>query len=150
MKNGPYTLVAAPAGYPGKKYRGRYAYEHHVVYWVANGVVPSPGYVIHHLNHDKRDNRLENLSMISGAEHGSEHGSERRNPVVVDCGFCKTEFAIAANVYKSRAKQSVSGRLFCGRSCQARFQHSGVSQLEVNRPVKSGYAGANPAPGAAT
>lgn len=35
VKNGPYELVIAPEEYPGKKYRGRYAYEHRVNYWRA-------------------------------------------------------------------------------------------------------------------
>ena len=33
MKNGPYILVAALETYPGKKYRGKYCYEHHMVWW---------------------------------------------------------------------------------------------------------------------
>lgn len=31
MKNGDYILVIAPDWYRGKRYRGKYCYEHHLV-----------------------------------------------------------------------------------------------------------------------
>jgi hypothetical protein len=31
VRNGKYTLVVAPAEYPGMRYRGRYVYEHHLL-----------------------------------------------------------------------------------------------------------------------
>ena len=31
MKSGNYILIKAPDNYPGKKYRGKYCYEHHYV-----------------------------------------------------------------------------------------------------------------------
>lgn len=40
MRCGPYILIIPPPEYPGKKYRGRYAYEHHVVWWENTGGDP--------------------------------------------------------------------------------------------------------------
>lgn len=74
MRNGPYELVIAPAEYPGKKYRDRYVYEHHLVWWKATGEVPDYQVGnIHHKNGDKRDNRVENLERISRSRHSVLH-----------------------------------------------------------------------------
>lgn len=80
MKNGPYELIVAPEEYPGMKYRGRYCYEHHLVYWRAHGVIPEPGQIIHHINENKRDNRLVNLELMDVGDHGRHHGEARRGP----------------------------------------------------------------------
>ena len=74
MKNGPYELIIAPENYPGKRYRNKYAYEHIVRFWEHNGIVPPKGYEIHHKNMNHRDNRIENLELISMHEHRVFHG----------------------------------------------------------------------------
>lgn len=73
MKNGEYELVVAPKGYPGKRYRGRYAYEHHVEAWRKTGKNPT-GKVVHHKNGSKRDNSHRNIEMTTEKEHKTHHG----------------------------------------------------------------------------
>jgi len=73
MKNGKYILIVAPEGYPGKRYRGRYAYEHIVQFWRREGRMPADGCVVHHKNDDKHDNSFGNLAEITVARHSSEH-----------------------------------------------------------------------------
>jgi len=91
MRNGPYELIIAPKEYPGKLYRGRYAYEHHYVYWRETGQVVKEGEVVHHKNDDTRDNRFENLELHTQIEHITYHLIRRRLfcPVVfVICPVC--------------------------------------------------------------
>ena len=45
-----------------------YALEHRLIWEKANGQIPE-GFIIHHLNGIKTDNRLENLICISRKEH---------------------------------------------------------------------------------
>lgn len=126
MRNGDYELVIAPVEYPGMKYRGRYAYEHHVVYWETHGVVPGPGEVIHHLNEEKRDNRAENLQLLQRAEHNKHHGAERRVPdAEAFCAWCHQIFRARPNNMRQRLKAS-KGKVFCGRSCQVKEQQSAL------------------------
>jgi hypothetical protein len=54
---------------PDKK--GKYQLEHTAVWEAANGPLPD-GYVIHHLNGQKTDNRLENLQALPRHQHHKE------------------------------------------------------------------------------
>lgn len=50
-----------------------YAYEHLLV-WVSAGLGrPQKGWVLHHINEDKTDNRLENIELCSRSKHNKYH-----------------------------------------------------------------------------
>jgi len=51
---------------------GKWRYRSRLVWEEANGPIP-PGQVIHHRNHDPLDDRLENLQMLTRAEHMDAH-----------------------------------------------------------------------------
>lgn len=118
MKNGPYELIRPPADYPGVLYRGRYAYEHTVVWWQNTGELPPAGFVVHHKNEQKRDNRFENLELKPRGDHSTEHNLERSAGlrIWVSCGECGADYALAPAVLRTRLKQNKNG-LFCSRSC---------------------------------
>ena len=77
MKNGSYTLIIAPKNYPGKKYRDRYCYEHHYVYWKKYKRTVKNGEVIHHKNENTRDNDINNLELISYKEQQKTKGEKK-------------------------------------------------------------------------
>lgn len=52
------------------------AFEHRIVLYNAGVAVPE-GYDVHHRNGDKLDNRLENLEVLTRAEHALRHLNER-------------------------------------------------------------------------
>lgn len=71
-----YVKIRVGKGHPLADPNG-WAYEHLVV-WVSSGNHrPMDGYMLHHLNHDKTDNRIENLCLMSRAEHNRLHNAER-------------------------------------------------------------------------
>lgn len=92
MRNGEYILILAPKKYPGRHYRNRYAYEHHVVFWMHYGTVPGQGEIIHHKNGNKHDNKIENLVLMTSSEHSRHHANDRlslvRSPVMVSGVGC--------------------------------------------------------------
>lgn len=120
MRNGSYELVVAPDDYPGLKYRGRYVYEHHLVWWRRTGELVPSGFILHHKNERKRDNRYTNLELRPRGEHTAEH--HRFDPEEWLCAWCGKTFFLKLSVRRSRLKQSRSGRLFCSRSCGTRSQ----------------------------
>jgi hypothetical protein len=118
MRNGPYILVIAPEDYTGKKYRNRYVYEHHLVWWQnTNSVVPR-GYVIHHKNHNKHDNRIENLELMTDEKHKDEHTKERKKSLIkIICFHCGKEGRKPGRNYRFALKKG-KNRFYCSRNCQ--------------------------------
>jgi hypothetical protein len=118
MRNGPYELIVPPAEYPGKRYRGRYAYQHRVNWWRKTGKNPDefPGTLVHHKNERKRDNDPENLALMARGDHSSHHAK----PVQFDefvCENCSASFAIPKG--KKRLQR------FCSRQCIGFFHGGG-------------------------
>ncbi len=63
-------------GYVLIKTADGWRFEHRVVWESVNGPL-GPEDVIHHINHDRTDNRIDNLKACSNSEHISEHHSDR-------------------------------------------------------------------------
>lgn len=100
MKNGPYELVKAPAEYPGMKYRARYVYEHHLVWWKRTGQVVPKGFVVHHKNDMKRDNRFSNLELKTNPEHTRGH-ARVASTTTLRCACCGIQFQCLARQHRS-------------------------------------------------
>ena len=62
---------------PSSRKRAGYRPEHHIVWEQANGEPLPKGWVVHHLNGLKDDNRPENLAAMSRSEHNHAHGQRR-------------------------------------------------------------------------
>ncbi len=55
---------------------GRTVYMHRFVWEHYNGPIPE-GLHVHHIDHDRANNAIENLTLITAAEHTAMHGRER-------------------------------------------------------------------------
>lgn len=124
MKNGPYELVLAPDDYSGKKYRGKYVYEHHLVYWKHTGKLTTQDFEIHHKNGNHRDNRISNLELLHRKDHQAFHSKARSLAAIrnIKCAYCKNRFEIRNSDLNTRRKQNASGRFYCGRNCTLKYQ----------------------------
>lgn len=69
-------------GHPGANiYKGSHILEYRLI---AEQIVGRPlrsDEIVHHKNGDPSDNRVENLEVMSQAEHARIHASERRDPL---------------------------------------------------------------------
>lgn len=85
---------------------GRTVSEHrHVV--AQSGTPLSDEDVVHHKNEDRYDNRLDNLEVLSHAEHSQRHN--QKHPVTKVCAVCEDPFTPAP----TKRKRQVT----CSRDC---------------------------------
>lgn len=126
MKNGPYELIIAPENFPGKKYRGRYCYEHTLIWW-KHKELPKKGYEIHHINGNHRDNRIDNLKLLTIKEHRDLHSKDRQKKLVeFYCAFCNKQSKTKPCNYRYRLKNNRYGKLFCSRKCGTLYHFNNV------------------------
>lgn len=121
MRNGKYELVVAPVNYPGKKYRGKYCYEHVLNYWKNTNILPAVGYEIHHLDGDHRNNKIENLLLVTSKEHRKIHAEiQRKAPIEKECSNCSTHINVSFKHYRDKTKEG-QVNFFCSKKCVGFF-----------------------------
>lgn len=112
MKNGDYSLVVAPEWYKGKRYRGKYCYEHHLVWERQTGCPVPDGCIIHHKDGNKYNNDITNLQLMSAVDHVRMHSTKGRVFLRLKCPSC-------GKIFEREKRACGSGRklLFCSRQC---------------------------------
>lgn len=132
MKNGDYILVVAPDWYKGKRYRKRYCFEHHLV-WEQYNKRPVPdGYIVHHKDGNKFNNNIENLELMTRAEHTKLHGAQVLKKIaIVKCPSCGKIFEKEARSLNFRTL------VFCSRQCIGKFGYNTKHKKdELNKKVE--------------
>jgi HNH endonuclease len=104
-----YVLVLVPS-HPQADKDGYYE-EHRLVMEQHLGRFLEPTECVHHFNHNRQDNRIENLELMeSWAQHQRRHGYYEPR----ECGNCGTV------VMRSRgARRRFPERSYCSRKCAA-------------------------------
>ena len=121
MRNGKYELVVAPVNYPGTKYRGKYCYEHILNYWKNTNKLPGEGYEIHHLDGNHRNNKIENLLLVTSKEHRKIHADlQRKPPVEKECSNCSVSISIPFKHFRGKS-QAGQANFFCSKKCVGFF-----------------------------
>lgn len=119
MKNGDYILVVAPDWFKGKRYRGKYCYEHHMVWELYNKKPVPEGYIIHHKDGNKYNNNIGNLMLLGAKEHSALHGALRTKRIaIVRCPSCGKVFEKDARMLKFRTL------VFCSRQCIGKYGYN--------------------------
>lgn len=130
-----YKRVTPPPEYPGRRYKGDgRTLEHHFVWWKNTGELVPSGYVIHHKNGKKWDNRFENLEVMKRGAHTQKH-RPKEDDVELKCAWCHVPFTRLARYVRTKKK---GGQISfcCCRSHSVLHNH----RLRKRRGVKHGTA----------
>lgn len=73
---------------------GKNKKEHRIIWEGINGPVPE-GYELHHINEDPRDNRIENLQLLTRNEHMKVHGMSVVEYGTKVCRACSIQKSVA-------------------------------------------------------
>ena len=127
-------MAASP--YVKIKINGKTYSLHRYVYEQAHGPL-APGYVVHHVNHNKRDNRLENLTAMTYAEHARHHND--RWPREKLCVLCGESFEPAPT--KRRRAQTCSRECFSELARQQKVAYNPMRKVtpEIRAEVASRF-----------
>lgn len=112
VKKGDY-LYAVVKDHPFATKNG-YVLHHRVVMENHIGRLLCRNEIVHHKNGDKKDNRIENLELMTASEHAKLHGSDKvRATTELTCLCCDRAFIRFSNLVH---KNNKSGH-FCSRRC---------------------------------
>lgn len=71
--------------------QGKMRLDHHIVWEAAYGPIPE-GYQIHHIDHNKKNNDLDNLALLTVSDHQKTHSPHfglLNGAWVRICRFCR-------------------------------------------------------------
>ena len=136
-----YRQVKAPPDYPGKVYSwGSRILEHHLVWWKNTGQIVPDGHEIHHKNHDGKDNRFDNLTLLPSIQHRKIHATETFNGYIdLQCDACGVGYQRTVRYVRSKQRAGIK-QWYCSKRCSA-TSTSGfrARPLQVQHGSKSAY-----------
>lgn len=125
---GPYNF-AIVKNHPKATKHG-YVLEHRVVMENHLGRMLDDNEIVHHINENGKDNRIENLEIMSREEHTRMHTIQRgKKCVTLCCPNCKVIFD---REYRKTFLVKGGNASFCSHSCSGKFYGSNKTQKEIN------------------
>lgn len=112
---------------------------HRYVFEQAHGPIPA-GLLVHHINHDKMDNRLANLALMTPQAHSEHHN--QKHAVTRKCNVCGVVYA--PHPTKRARSKTCSRDCFKALAGKACGQSKGTAKLdddkvrEIRRRVAAG------------
>lgn len=101
----------------------KYELEHRVVMANHIGRDLLPNEQVHHINHQRNDNRIENLELTTISDHIKDHHAPKKDLstwTVVECLNCGKAFA------ERKRKVETNPNCFCDRNCYILGKRKGV------------------------
>lgn len=84
---------------------------------------------VHHRNENGRDNRLENLELLTNVEHALRHGADKTAAasIVLICPMCTVQFARTRSYIRTKEKLGQK-YMYCSHRCSRKAQRRKIDQ----------------------
>ena len=73
--------------------------------------------IVHHVNGDTKDNRIENLQLMTKSEHTLLHKKDIIKYIIIKCKRCKKEYNMREKLYNFIIKRKPNKKFYCSRNC---------------------------------
>ena len=137
VSKGEYNYAVVPE-HPNRT-NNNYVLEHRVIMENHLGRLLRDDEVIHHKNGNKKDNRIENLELLTNEEHTKLHGATvGHKMVLLQCPWCKKIFSRDKrnSFLEKRTKYQCT---CCSNHCRGKLysyiQHHGLN-TEIRLAIK--------------
>jgi len=119
IKKGDYLYCITEPAHP-KATKNKYVLHHRVVMENHLGRTLQSQEVVHHINGDKKDNRVANLEVMTKAKHSVLHGLAQGYKMVdLVCPQCGKKFTKPKR--STHLNKPGQNKTFCSRTCNGRF-----------------------------
>lgn len=99
-------MIPAPSFYKGKRYiKNRYIYEHRFIMEKKIGRLLNKNEIVHHINGNKLDNRIENLKVMDKHTHYLKH-IKNKTYINLVCDYCRKIFKRELRQYKKNNRHN--------------------------------------------
>lgn len=120
IRNGKYNRVLVRNHPKSNKYG--YVLEHRVIMENHINRLLTNDEVVHHINNNSKDNRIENLLLMTIDEHNKYHGLKKiKKMVKLECPICKKIFI--RERYQTHLSKKKNTATFCSRSCSGKYSN---------------------------
>lgn len=127
VSKGNYYYAIVPE-HPNKT-KNNYVLAHRIIMENYLGKVLNTNEIVHHINKDKKDNRIENLQLMTSHEHSIFHASQKGKIMLeLKCPSCKMMFH-----REKRNTHVIKGGKYtcCSPKCRGKFssmiQYQGIT-----------------------
>lgn len=125
IKNGAYNRALVPDHPKANKYG--YVLEHRVIMENHLGRVLNDNELVHHINENTKDNRIENLEVVTNKKHVGIHHRKAKF-IILECAFCHKSFSKRYNQYAVKAIKYGQKDFYCNRKCMS--SHFGRGRIK--------------------
>lgn len=119
IKKGEYLYCITNPIHPNST-KNNYVLLHRVLMENHLGQILQCDEVVHHINGNKKDNRIQNLEVMPAKKHNQLHGFEQGKTLVdLICPQCGKEFTKSKK--NTHLSKPIQAKTFCSRSCSGKF-----------------------------